>query len=587
MRVEVCGNRRVTDQIQICMVCFLSIMILLSIWGTVWAGENQVPTGAKILSVSVRGNANVPTQEILQVVQVKAGDKVSEEKIRADLQRINDLGYFSGVTAYFPPKEGGVDLIYEVAEHPKLAALKFEGNKVIPTDQLELLMSVRQGEVLNVRKLNGDLERILKYYYNKGYSARIADVVMNEAGELGIKIVEMKVAAVKIEGNVKTKEKVIRRELSVKPGDILDINKIREDQRRVYNLGIFETVDTKLDLDKARDAYTVTYVVKERRTGTAALGVAYSSSEGFMGYIDVGEENFLGNHQKLNLRWEFGAGKNMYEIGFFEPWLDANRTSLGFNLYNRSAQREGNWNSDLYTYTGETPPSKVKYTELRRGGDITLGRPLGPNTRGYVTLRVDGADLDLLTEGVDWKTNPNGETRSIKLAVTNDTRDNFMNPTGGSLRSASAEFAGGILGGTNNFTKYRADGSTYIKVGSSNQVVALHLGLGFSGGQLPPQEQFVLGGSETVRGYRYNYDSGDKMIYANAEYRFPITKGLQGVIFTDTGSAWNRKEPIKLDDFYTGSGVGIRIDTPIGLIRIDYGLGKEGGQTYFSFGQMF
>lgn len=544
--------------------------------------------GNKIVAVEVQGNSNIPSETILDAVRVKAGDTLSEEKVKADMKAISDLGYFYNVSAKTVPQAGGVRLVYEVVENPKLKSITFKGNKMVSTEKLDLLMSVKINDVLNVKKLNGDLERILKYYYNQGYSARISDVSVTPEGAVTVSIVEATVGAIKVEGNQKTKARVITREISVKPGDTFDVNKIREDMRRIYNLGIFENVDVKLDLNKETDSYTVNYVVKERRTGSANLGVAWSSTEGFLGYIDVGDENFLGNHQKVNLRWEFGANKNMYEIGFFEPWLDANRTSLGFNLYNRRADIERSWDSEVYTYSPDpgNPPEKVKYTEIRRGGDVTVGRPLNLDTRLYLTLRIDDTDLQPITEGLGWVNPASGETRSITVAAVNDTRDNVMNPSAGSRKKLSVELAGGLLGGDYTFGKYQVDGSTYFKTWP-NQVLALHLAAGFSSGELPLTEQYKVGGSESIRGYKYGRFYGDKMVYANAEYRFRITKGLQGVLFADAGNAWANDEAMDLNSLYTGLGAGVRIDTPIGLLRIDYGTGREGGQTYFSFGQTF
>ncbi|HHV63265.1 MAG TPA: BamA/TamA family outer membrane protein [Firmicutes bacterium] len=566
-------------------IAVMTVMLGMIAVGQVASGaETQ---GSKIVAIEVQGNSNIPSETILEAVKVKVGDTLSEEKVKADMKAISDLGYFYNVSARTVPHTGGVRLVYEVVENPKLKSITFKGNKMVSTDKLDLLMSVKINDVLNVKKLNGDLERILKYYYNQGYSARISDVSVTPEGEVTISIVEATIGAIKVEGNQKTKTKVITREISVKPGDIFDVNKIREDMRRIYNLGIFENVDVKLDLNKETDSYSVNYIVKERRTGSANLGVAWSSTEGFLGYIDVGDENFLGNHQKVNLRWEFGANKNMYEIGFYEPWLDAKRTSLGFNLYNRRTDIERSWDGEVYTYSvAGDPPEKVKYTEIRRGGDITIGRPLNLDTRLYLTLRIDDTDLRPITEGLGWVNPASGETRSVTVAAVNDTRDNIMNPSSGSRKKLSVELAGGLLGGDYTFGKYQVDGSTYFKT-RPDQVLALHLAAGFSSGELPLTEQYKVGGSESIRGYKYGRFYGDKMLYANAEYRFRITKGLQGVLFVDAGNAWVNDEAMDLNSLYTGLGVGVRIDTPIGLLRIDYGTGREGGQTYFSFGQTF
>ena len=555
----------------------------------------QVPSGEKVVAVEIDGLKSVPKETVMEVVKVKVGDTLTEEAVRADMQAINDLGLFFNVSARFHPHLGGIRLVYEVVENPRVKSIAFQGNEAVSTDKLELLVSIKPGEILNVKKLNGDLERILKYYYNEGYSARIKDVNISEQGDVTIVLEELRVSDIRVEGNKKTKEYVIRRQITVKPGELLNVNKLREDQRRLGNLGIFESVDIKLDLDEAKKGYIVTYVVKEARTGSAALGAGWSSAEGFIGYIELAEDNFLGRQQRVNINWQFGGGRNSYELGFYDPWLDSRRTSFGLNLYNRTSRVERNWDEQRYDWTGTGGhPEKVKYSEQRRGGSVSVGRPLNLDTRVSLSLRIDATKLTPLAEegqseaGWTWLEgkDPSGETRSVTLSLVNDTRDHYMNPKSGSLKRVSAEMAGGILGGDYTFGKYQAEGSVYREV-FSNQVLALHLAAGLSTGTLPPHEQYRIGGAESLRGYDYGEFYGDKMILANAEYRFQIIKGLQGVVFADTGAAWLKDDPMNLADFSTGVGVGVRIDTPIGMLRIDYGVGKEGGQAYFSFGQMF
>ncbi|MEW6106405.1 MAG: POTRA domain-containing protein, partial [Bacillota bacterium] len=144
----------------------------------------QVPSGEKVVAVEVDGLKSVPKETVMEVVKVKVGDTLTEEAVRADMQAINDLGVFFNVSARFHPHLGGIRLVYEVVENPRVKSIAFQGNEAVSTDKLELLVSIKPGEILNVKKLNGDLERILKYYYNEGYSARIKDVNISEQGEV-------------------------------------------------------------------------------------------------------------------------------------------------------------------------------------------------------------------------------------------------------------------------------------------------------------------------------------------------------------------------------------------------------------------
>lgn len=577
------------------LVISSALVIVLAVAVASDSSFAQVPTGEKVVAVEIEGLRSVAAEAVMEVVKVKVGDTLTEEAVKADMQAISEMGLFFNVSARFYPHLGGIRLAYEVVENPTVRTVTFAGNEVVSADKLDLLMSVRPGEVLNLKKLNGDLERVLKYYYNEGYSAKIKDAQISEQGDVRIVLVELGISDVRIEGNKKTKDYVVRRQITVAPGELLNVNKLREDQRRLGNLGIFETVDIKLDLDESSEAYIVTYVLKEARTGSAAFGAGWSSAEGFIGYIELAEDNFLGRQQRVNVNWQFGGGLNSYELGFYDPWLDARRTSFGINLYNRTSRVERDWDAEKYQWTGSgAPPEEIRYSEQRKGGSVSVGRPLSLDTRVSLALRIDATGLDPLPqEGAtspEWSwlpgRDPSGETRSITLSLVNDTRDHYMNPTKGSRKTLSVEAAGGFLGGDYTFGKYQFDGSLYRQTWR-NQVVALHLAGGLSTGVLPPHEQYRIGGAETLRGYDYGEFYGDKMVLLNAEYRFQIIKGLQGVVFADGGATWLRDEPVSLADFSTGAGVGVRIDTPIGMLRVDYGIGKEGGRAYFSFGQMF
>jgi len=543
----------------------------------------QVPTGEKIILVEIEGLQAVSQETVMESIELKPGDLLTEEAVRADLERIGNIGFFFDVAARFYSQLGGIRLVYEVVENPKITSINFKGNEAVSRDKLELLMSVRPEEILNLKKLNGDLERILKYYYNEGYSAKIKDVNISEQGDVTIELVELRVADVRIEGHKKTKDYVVRRYITVKPGELLDVNKLREDQRKLVNLGIFESIDIKLDASDDDDAYIVTYVLKETRTGSAGIGAGYSSAEKFIGYIEVSESNFLGRLQTVNVNWQFGKGRSSYTLGFYDPWIDAKQTSFGINLYNRTQ-----------TVTRKWDEGKFQYNELRRGGNISVGRPLKENLRLSLSLRIDGTSLIPMPQegktepGWTWipGQNPSGDTRSLTLSLTGDTRDHYMNPTKGVYWRTSAETAGGLLGGSYTFSKFQGECSAYREV-RPDQVLAFRLSGGLSTGELPLHEQYRLGGAETLRGYDYGEFYGDNMMLANAEYRFRIFKGVQGAVFVDTGSTWLKEDRLSAVGLSTGAGLGVRVETPIGMLRVDYGFGKQGGQAYLSFGQMF
>lgn len=547
------------------------------------------PKGLKVDAIEIEGEELVAESKIKAVLKTKVGqvipaDKV-EAKVKEDLVEINKLGLFSDQTARFAGSKDGIKIIFEVIENPKIVGIVFKGNSLVQSKELVPLLKVKIGEVLNTNTLQADLERIVKYYLDKGGSIRISDVDTDKDGRLVVSIVERRISKIEIKGNVKTKEYVIRRELSSKEGQLLDFNKIRAEQRRLLNLGYFEEMSPKFTEGSTPDDVIYTIELKERQTGTGTGGLGYSAADGLLGYVEVSEQNLMGRGQKLNLRLELGSkGSRTYELGFTEPWLDSKRTSLGLNVYNRELLRTESINSLATTYS-----------EKRQGGDITLGRPLDLDTNLTLKLKSErtknigktSADQSNL-DNSQYKDNT---TNSITLGYNRDTRDSFFNPTSGYQVSGSTEFGLKALGGDNEFQKVQGQASTYFKVFNKHTIaVRVSAGKTFHKESLASQERFRIGGADNLRGYDYGEMTGDTMMFGNLEYRFPIVKALSGVVFADTGTAFDNSD-FKLNKMGVGAGLGIRVDTPLGLLRLDYGVhlenGKPVGKPYFSIGQAF
>ena len=242
----------------------------------------------------------------------------------------------------------------------------------------------------------------------------------------------VRVGEIIIEGNEKTKDHVIRRELTFETGDILAMEDIRNSLRKLGQLGYFEPIIPDFLVTEDPLVVDILLPVTENKTGRAAFGAGYSSADGLVGYIEVEDGNFFGRGQRASLKWEFGGRLNTYDLGFTEPYLFGTSTSAGFNLYNRRRiQRDNQTNST--------------YTLRSTGGDITFGRPLGQFTRGFLSLKVDnssgepgeGSSLDA------WS----NRTRSIIGIVRTDTTDHLLYPTEGFRHNFSVETAGHFLGG--------------------------------------------------------------------------------------------------------------------------------------------
>ena len=228
----------------------------------------------------------------------------------------------------------------------------------------------------------------------------------------------------------------------------------------------------------------------------------------------------------------------------------------------------------------------IPYSQRRTGADLSLGTSLSLNTKAFLKLKM----TTLSTRPIHSRAReppPGGITRSVTLSAVNDARNDLWNPSDGHRLSGSIEYAGGVLGGDNHFTKIQAEGAGYLQI-HDGHVLAGRVSGGWGLAPLPEQERFSLGGAETVRGYKYGDIEGDRMAFANAEYRFRIIDSLQGVAFVDAGQAWNAGEAVDVKNTKIGYGVGVRLNVPVlGTIRVDYGISKQGGQLYFSFGQTF
>ncbi|EAX47477.1 surface antigen (D15) [Thermosinus carboxydivorans Nor1] len=580
------------------LLFFAAIFALSIVVGALTPAFAADLTGRTVTAVAVAGNKAVAESTIMAAVKTKPGDILSADKIKEDMQAIYELGYFFDVVANFTEVPEGVKVVYTVLENPALQDVVFKGNTKVTTDKLNSLVTAEKGKTLNTKILNDNMRAIEQYYHDQGYIlARVSDVAMSPTGVLTITINEGILEDIVVKGNDKTKKYVITREMKLKPGEPFNVKDARRSMQKVYNLGYFEDVNMKLNPGKEPNGVVLETSVVEQKTGTFSIGAGYSKADGLVGIIELGDNNFRGTGDKVKVHWEFGGNSgsnNNYEFSYTRPWLDQKQTSLGFNIYNMTNQYDDYYdNGDL----------RSTYDRKRQGWDITLGRPAGEYIQNYITLKnrrdtyvkyVDGPVDYMATPGsANYNASYNqqylqdnfGLTRSITLMRVYDSRDNVFNPTEGRRYSLAAEFAGGLLGGDFDFNKYTAEGRQYLKVGRS-QVVAFRLTVGYADGKMPEAGKFAVGGADTLRGYNDDQFKGDKMFAATAEYRFPVAQKVQGVVFTDVGNAWDG-DHYKLNDLKTGAGVGLRITTPIGPIRIDYAVGEQGSRTHFSFGGQF
>lgn len=566
----------------ILLAAIFSISLIFSVSAPAYAAD---PTGKTITSITVTGNTTVPEATIMGAVKLKPGEALTADKVKQDMQAIYELGTFFDVVSNFNEVPEGVQVVYTVMENPVLQEIIIKGNTKVSSDKLSSMLTVKTGSILNSKALNENVRSIETYYHDQGYIlTKVSDVAMGTGGVLTITINEGMLEGIEVKGNEKTKTHVITREMKLKPNQPFNVKDAKRSMQKVYNLGYFEDVNMKLNPGKEPNAIVLETTVVEQKTGRFSIGGGYSKSDGMIGIIELGDDNFRGTGDKVKLHWEFGgsASNKNYEISYNRPWLDDKQTSLGFSFYDMTNE---------YTDYDDDGHETASYDKRRKGFDITLGRPQGEYVQNYITLKqrkdeyVEWVSGENYLEDPEYLKNNFGTTRSISLMRVYDSRDNVFSPTEGNRVALTAEFAGKALGGDFNYNKYTAETRNYLKVGHA-QVVALRGTVGYADGKMPDSGRFAVGGSDTLRGYRDDQFKGNKMLAATAEYRFPIAKKVEGVAFTDVGKAWTG-EGYKLNDLEASVGVGIRVSTPIGPIRLDYAQGSQGGRSHFSFGGQF
>jgi outer membrane protein insertion porin family len=581
------------------------------------------PAGPNVVAqVDVSGNERISKEAILAVVSTKPGEELSAEKLARDVDAIKRMGFFRAVAA--PRVEdtpAGKSVTFVVTEWPVVKEIQITGNKVIPTEAIRAVLATKVGDVLNTNVLLQDTDRIKSLYQEKGYVGAVTEQLalgFEESGILTIPVSELTVEAVKVVGNRKTKTQVITRELRLKPGQIYNVNELRKDYGRLERLDLFESIEPKPEVGTEPGKVVITWSVKEKRTGQVSVGLGYSARERLVGRAELSETNFRGWGQGLNLSWEVGgfAGRNSVELGFFEPYLDSRHTSLAVNLYDKAVYRFSN---DLFRSTGSTS-NDTRYNERRKGGAFTLARPLSDITRLSLGFRLEDVRTNNLEEVDPNFPRQDGTVYSSTVRGIRDTRDYAANPSGGGLNTAWVEIGKANLTdtganpfGSSTFGKYVADLRRYVPLKPHRAtnpaerqreripVLALRLMTGMSSGRLPFFEQFFLGGADSLRGYLEDRFWGTRMLLASTELRYPIASSLTGVAFVDYGDAWASKDEFRFSDpdLQTrfeqhssfspryGIGLGLRVVTPIGPLRLDYAYGLEGGRTHFSIGHSF
>jgi outer membrane protein insertion porin family len=553
------------------------------------------PPSQVIMAIEIRGNKLVPTADITALItHTKVGAQLKQEDVQADVRAIVDTGLFADVTARLESTSEGVRVIFLVIENPVVTEILVDGNTVIPTPDIIKALGVPIGQVLNVRRMRDGVAAVEKLYEDKGYVlARVADasIIPLDGGRLRIRIAEGRIEAIRFRGLTRTRPRIVERQLTIKAGEVFNINELNANLQRLSQLGLFESIRALPEPGTDPDGVVLIIEVEEARTSSISGGVGYSTVQGLLGFVEYQDSNWRGLGQTVSLRverslLERGAPIRFnYDISFREPYLDAQRTSLDMALYSRSSVDVEFKKGKIYS----------RYELQRSGSSVAVGRSIGTAT--FVGLRLRDEDTLFVvlprdpTKPGSPRIPPKRLTPGRVISITASGRKSTLNdpqvPTAGDRQLLTMEVALPLLGGQFQFTKTNLDYMRLFPVGHDRFFLARVLA-GIGTGNIPVQEQYSLGGSSTLRALPFGALRANSVFVTNLEFHFPLGTlikelgEMQGIVFTDIGNA-----PLRFSNVRIGYGVGIALKTPIGPVRLDVAFGQGSTQTWISIGSPF
>ncbi|WP_296868044.1 POTRA domain-containing protein [Thermovirga sp.] len=553
-----------------------------------------------VVGVGVSGNKQVASNFILSVVETKVGEPLDRELVQKDIDNIYGLGFFSLVDVSVSPQSGGIYVEYEVVENPTIKEIVFEGNTVYPSDELMELVFSKPGSVFNRVFFRHDLQRIKEKYEKDGYTlVRMEDVTF-EDGVVKIKIVEPRVGDIIIQGNKKTKTFVIKRQILLKKGDLFNAVLVRHSLNKLNQLGFFEDVSLGFEPNEENpNMVNLVFTVTEQKTTKVGLSIGHGSSSGWTGGATLTESNYKGLGQQAEIGFETGD-REQYWVSFTEPYMDQEYYSWKVGVYKRS------W-EDLEDY--EDGDLQHYYDEDKKGFYFGIGKKFRSDEKLSWYALLDWHDVEIFnvrnpdeTPGtmVDDEDRV-GTNYSITGTLTYTDLVKFISYPDGAVYKLNVEqgYFEPDTGSEMEYTKYWIEARYYrplkdflsgimdnLDIGSEDNPVifASRLRYGSSSGQVPWAEQYFLGGSNDLRGYNDDEFEGDEMALLNAELRVPIKDAFSVVLFYDTGMA---SDNFSFSDMKDAYGIGVRVRTPLGNLRLDVAEGEYETTTHFGFGEMF
>jgi outer membrane protein insertion porin family len=491
-------------------------------------------------------------------------------------------------------------------------AVRWEGNRVVPIAMLMRQWPKAEAgpQVYSTTRIQKALSGAYGEYAEEGYLYIGIEpretVVQDSLVDITFAINEVSPSHIKrlsITGNKGTREKVIRREINIREGDLFRRSSLMRARDDVMRLGIFNEVTPDFTPAESTDVNLVFKVV-EKQVGTASAGAGYTNEAGLTGFLEIGHNNVLGNGQQLSLHLERGGKREDYRLSFTEPWFHDSPTLLGFSAYSTTSILD-------------------EYDQRLRGVSGRIGRPLPwPDySHGSMSYTIERVLFTNVRNGITLngvKVGTPQLTSTLQGTVLRNSTNNPFYPTKGTRLSVNGQFTGGPFGGDLNYQIWRTEGRAYLPsiVKRLTTMVRLRIGIlnayPWIGGTVPDNVRFRLGGGNTVdplRGYddfqivppkfdhfettntpvydpitgnynnvqritRIRYPGGRYLGLFTMEQQFPIAHPLHGLLFFDAGDVWDQRSEINYRELKVGAGIGFRMEIPLlGNIGFDYGYG--------------
>jgi len=605
-----------------------------------------------IVDITFTGNDHYPKATLQKQMKTKRKwwlswivrtNVMKKEQWQDDLDKLRDFYHNEGYVDvqvkdvkfdYVKPEQMYVRISLVEGRKYLVGRLEIKGNNLFPSADIRGVLKMTEGKTFGPKALDKDIEAIRDYYGAKGYiDARITPIRQAnvETGRMDVvyDIVEgdiSYVAKINIRGNVKTKDKVIRRELAVKPGEVFDMVKVKRSKQRLDNLGFFSRVAAIPEPTDVPGHKDLALEVAEQRTGQFVFGAGFSTVDALVGYAEVSQGNFdlfnpplfSGGGQKARLRVQMGTKRQDFILSFTEPWFMDRKLALGFDAF----RTRSSYLSDMYT-------------ETRTGADIHLTKELAPFTSGKIQYGYQVVDLsDVPDDAANVFRDEEGSrsVSAVTATLTRDTRDSFFVTTRGNKTEVLGEVAGGPFAGGTDVYKMELRSQQYFPLPFTwpthdrKHVLLIAGATGVvdaygSENDVPLFERFFLGGPNNLRGFRYR-DVGPKVAdlplykqlnaygfpsddedetvggntytWATIEYIIPLIERIRFAIFYDIGFVNRDSYDFSVSNYNDDFGFGLRLDLPIGPIRFDYGIpittdkhNNRGGRFNFNIGYQF